>query len=47
MAAYTHGEEWYQALLVYLKENLDYLDPHISMTRRIFGMDFTRGMRLN
>ena len=25
-AAYEHGEDWYQALLSYLKENLDYLD---------------------
>ena len=30
MAAYTHGEEWYQALLVYLKENLDYLDAALK-----------------
>ena len=29
-AAYTYGEEWYQALLTYLKGNLDWLDSALK-----------------
>lgn len=29
-AAYEQGEQWYQSLLVYLKENLDYLDSALK-----------------
>ncbi len=29
-AAYAHGEEWLEALLKYLRSNLDYMQDHIS-----------------
>lgn len=29
-AAYEHGEDWYQALLAYLQQNLDYLDRALA-----------------
>lgn len=29
-AAYEHGEAWYQALLVYLQQNIDYLDQALQ-----------------
>ena len=45
-AAYEHGEEWYQAMLKYVKDNIDFLDEYLKNNIPILKMIKAEGTYL-